>query len=548
LPGSQIRAKNYRAGVVVYVRKSMVKKTKGIKQPKNMYQALNITTKDLNEKRSIVQPVTWAIFILYIILLSFTMAHHELWGDELHSWNIAKGSNSFGDLIRNTRYEGHPPVWYTVLWIISKFTHDLGYVQLVHAIFAALTVFIVLFFSPFPFITRMLIPFGYYFLYEYAVLSRNYAIGVLLAFCICIIIHKTFKYRFLLYYILLFLMANTHLIALLLAVSVHMYFLLLQMEQKKGKSVLALHILAAGAIFLSSVYFISPPSDSELNVHFWMSRWNVHQIKAAGQLPLRAFIPVPIWWNDHFWNTQFLLDAQKKYTLLKFINSIILLMLLAAVFFVLKKNKKSLVFFIMNLSLSFVVTMAFFPLTTARHSGFIFIGFIVAYWLYCYKTPANQKHQWVVNTLLIIQIIASVFSVSKDIRLPFSNAYKVNELLNEVPGNEKTVTDFWALNIVSAFTGKPFYCVEMQKEMSFILLSDDMANMKKKSNRYYDGINNYFQREGIRKLYMISFRPPENLFKVDPKLSTSFQVKLIDKREGAIEYGDNLYLYQIKAY
>ena len=37
-------------------------------------------------------PVLWAVFILYVVVAAYTMAHHELWGDEIHSWNIATGS------------------------------------------------------------------------------------------------------------------------------------------------------------------------------------------------------------------------------------------------------------------------------------------------------------------------------------------------------------------------------------------------------------------------------------------------------------------------
>jgi len=497
---------------------------------------------------SLANPVLWGVFILYVILLSFTIAHHELWSDEIHSWNIAKGSKSFGDLIWNTRYEGHPPFWYCILWVISKFTHDLAYVQLVHGIFAGLIVFIVLFFSPFPVITRILIPFGYYFLYEYAVLERNYAIAVLMVFCICLIIHKDFKYKFLLYYLLLFLMSYTHLIALLLAASVHLYFLFLQSEHKKKKIELALHILSGGLIFLSSLYFIFPPPDSEINVHFWMNRWNVHQITAVIQLPLRAFIPVPAWWNDHFWNTEFLVEARNKYKLLKFINPLILLMLLGVVFFILRKNKKSLVLFITNIFLSFIISITLFALATARYSGFIFIGFIVAYWLSCYETRENGRNKWLVNILLILQIIGGIFATVKDIRLPFSNAYKVNELLKEIPKNEKAVTDYWALNAISAFADKPFYCIDMQKEKSFILWDKDLMDSRTKTNCYYEGVNNFFLRERIRKVYMITTASLENLFKVDSKLSTSFQVTLVDKREGAIEKGSNFYLYQISAY
>jgi hypothetical protein len=496
-------------------------------------------------RNSLVSPILWGIFILYIVICGYTITHHELWGDELHSWNIAKASKSFFDLISNTRYEGHPPLWYTILWVVSKFTHNLVYVQLVHGIIAGLVVFIILFFSPFPLSTRILLPFGYYFLYEYAVLSRNYAIAVLLVFCICLLMHKDFKYKVLLYYILLFLMSHTHFIAMILAVSVHLYFLLLQFELKKTKITLAIHIVAGGVIFLSSLYFIFPPRDSQLNVQFWVDKWNVDQMKAVIQLPLRAFVPVPAWWNDHFWNTEFLLEAKNKYRLLKFINPLIVSMLLGVGFFVLKKNKKSLVLFITNVVLSFVIVITVFALATARYSGFVFIGFIVAYWLSCYEKPEDARNKWLVNIMLALQIIGGVFVTVKDILLPFSNAYKVNELLKEVPQNEKTVTDYWALNVISAFTDKSFYCVDMQKEMSFILWGSDIAAMRKKPNRYYEGINIFFHNNGLRRLYMISTGSQESLFRVDPKLSSSFKIILVDKREGAIEKGSNLYLYQI---
>ena len=54
-------------------------------------------------------------------------------------------------------------------------------------------VFVILFYSPLPFPVRSIIPFGYFFLFEYSILNRNYAIGILIAFIICIIIHKNFK-------------------------------------------------------------------------------------------------------------------------------------------------------------------------------------------------------------------------------------------------------------------------------------------------------------------------------------------------------------------
>ena len=492
-------------------------------------------------------PVLWGVFILYAIVAGYIMIHHELWGDELHSWNIAKASGSFPDLISNTRYEGHPPLWYILLWTISKFTHDPVYMQWIQLVIACMAAFLILFYSPFPFITRILIPFGYFFIYEYSILCRNYAVGVLLALFICLIIYKDFKYKTFLYYALLLLLSNTHLVALFLAASLHLYFFLLNLEQKKKTTVLALHILFGGLIFLSAVYFISPPSDSEMNADFWRNRWSVNQLNDIGQLPLHAFIPFPAWWNEHFWNTQFLLEAKNKYPLLKLINPIIVLMLIWTIFIILRKYKKSLILFAANLSLSFVVTIAVFPLTTPRYSGFIFIGFMIAYWLYRYNTPGDRRNSWLVNIILLIQIIAASFVVSKDIRLPFSNAFKVNELLNKVAQNEKTVTDYWALNAIAAFADKSFYCIDMQKEMSYLLWNSELANNLKRPDRYYVGINNLFQKEGIKKVWLVSTRSPESLNRADSKIFTTFKVRLVDKREGAIEKGSDLYLYEISS-
>src|SRR6266542_4492921 len=450
----------------------------------------------INEKRtSLANRKLWSIFILYIFILSYTIAHHELWSDEIHSWNIAKASVSLFDLIHNTRYEGHPPIWYIILWSISKLTHDVTYIQIPQFIIASLIVFIVLFFSPFPLVIRILIPFGYYFLFEYAVLSRNYAVGILPALCICYILQKDFKSKLLLYYVLLFFMSNTHLLAAILAGSLNL----------------------------------------------------INQMRIMFQAPLRAFLPIPAWWNYNFWNTEFLLEAQSKYTVLKFVSPLVFITLLALIFYTLKEDKKSLILFATNLLLTFIIA-GIYPLAYTRYVGFIFLSFIAASWLYCYEQPVSQNKNHVLNSLLVVQLIAGVFAVSKDIQLPFSNLYRVNELVKEVPANEKIVTDYWCLNTLEAYVDKPFYCIELGKEMSFILWDKEFAIAQNTPNRFFKGVKNLFEKEGIKKVYMISIHSQKELFQLDPQLAKSFKVTLIDKREGAIEKGSNLYLYKINSF
>ncbi len=150
--------------------------------------------------------------------------------------------------------------------------------------------------------------------------------------------------------------------------------------------------------------------------------------------------------------------------------------------------------------------------------------------------------------MLIIQLVAGIFSVVKDNRYVFSNSYKVNELLAEVPAGEKTVTDYWALNAIAAFADKPFYCIDIEKEIPFVLWNRELGEALRKKSRYLTGITNYFEKEKISKVYMLSIGSPAIISRVDPQLATSYHVVLVDKREGAIEKAGNLYLYEISRY
>ena len=84
--------------------------------------------------------------------------------------------------------------------------------------------------------------------------------------------------------------------------------------------------------------------------------------------------------------------------------------------------------------------------------------------------------------------------------------------------------------------------------MSFILWNKEFATAQNTPNRFFNGVKNLFEKERIKKVYMISIHSPLELLQLDSQLSKHFYVKLIDKREGAIEKGSNLYLYQITAF
>jgi len=487
-------------------------------------------------------------FVLYALLLVYAGLHHEVWGDEVHSWNIAKGSSSYPDLLANKRYEGHPPAWYTLLWLITRFTHQVLAMQVMQWLIALGIVWIILFKAPLALSTRILLPFGYYFLFEYGLLSRNYALGVLIAFCICLILRKDFRFKLVIYYGLLFGLSNVHLLTLLLAGPIHLYFLGLIRQKQKSPSTLFLHVLLGLLVIIPAIGFIRIPSDSEVDMSAWTRSWNIRQLADFYQPLYRAFLPIPAWWKYHFWNTEFLLDANLPQTFLL----IIAVFLLGYLFFILRKSRRSMLFLATNLVLSYILSVTAFSLSTARHAGFLFIGLIIAWWLYQDEPSAspdpNHRSTFMLNILLFIQAIAGIFAVSKDLQLPFSNTWQVPALIKEIPSGEKPVTDYWTMNAVVAFTDKPVYCLDLQQDISFILFDRRLISIDHNPHRYTDGLQQLFRKNGNHTVYMLSLSSPQLLNRVDTLLAKSCRLTLIDKREGAIEPGSNLYLYRVEPF
>jgi hypothetical protein len=92
---------------------------------------------------------------------------------------------------------------------------------------------------------------------------------------------------------------------------------------------------------------------------------------------------------------------------------------------------------------------------------------------------------------------------------------------------------------------KPFYCLDLEKEKSFLQWNDELAASLKKNNRYTSGITAFMKKENTNTVYMISIQSPEKILRLDSLIKLNFQMELIERRDDAIERGSNLYLYKI---
>lgn len=118
-------------------------------------------------------------FVLYCAVVSGMTFLHGMWLDELQHWCLARDGGSLAELFHNTRNEGHPPLWHLLLFGITRFTADPAWMQVLHTAIGVCTAAVVLWRAPFVWWWRVLIVFGYFFLFEYTVVARNYGLALL---------------------------------------------------------------------------------------------------------------------------------------------------------------------------------------------------------------------------------------------------------------------------------------------------------------------------------------------------------------------------------
>lgn len=120
---------------------------------------------------------------LAIILPLIEMFFHEPWYDEAQAFLIARDASLHDILFVLPHYEGHPPLWHLLLLIPARLGLSckltLGIAQMITY---AMAVLVLEFRSPFNKITKMLLPCSFFFLYQFAVISRPYAMMMLAMF------------------------------------------------------------------------------------------------------------------------------------------------------------------------------------------------------------------------------------------------------------------------------------------------------------------------------------------------------------------------------
>ena len=131
----------------------------------------------------------WLVWGVYAVITFAAVLHHQPWRDEAQGWLIVRDLG-LGDVIRQMPYEGTPPLWHLLVMPLAKAGLPYSSQNWLHYALAQGAMFLLLFGTRLPRVFKLLLPFGYYFLFEYCVIARNYLLTVFLLMLIACVYER----------------------------------------------------------------------------------------------------------------------------------------------------------------------------------------------------------------------------------------------------------------------------------------------------------------------------------------------------------------------
>ncbi len=477
----------------------------------------------LNDKKDYV-----LLLLIFFGLSLMGIYHHEIWLDESQHWLLARDSVSLYDLWLNTRYEGHPIAWNVLLYYVTRVTVDPIYMQLLHIGLSLIVVGLFLFNAPFKLVFKVLFIFGYFVLYEYNILSRNYMLGVLFLF-FALSYFKDRKNKVITIAFLLVLSMNTHALFAILSIALALFFLF---ERKESKTAyLTRDFLIASGVFIVGLLFflwqVIPPEDT-IFFNRPSQSWS-QRLSPAITFWFKGLFPIPDYNQYHFWNTNLFFGLSKRFSVVLSVISFGIPWLLF------RKNKKVFCF----VYIAIFGTMLFFVITQMsanRYFGIAFFILITGLWIEKYypnfSYSVNKKI--IVYGILVIQVFAGIFAYYQDWVFPFSSSKEVVKIIDSNNKNSYPMVTLSCQGTkVSAYLRKKVYFLCDKKEQSYCTWG--------KSRRC---LISYSQLQSLKAQ---AKETPVIFISDTPLTNTDNMIKLLGKTKEAIIKQETFYVYEIQS-
>lgn len=436
------------------------------------------TEQSPKETRAFALALTAAFFAVALV----TVLNHEMWRDELQAWLIAAGSRTFPELVWNMRYDGHPPLWYLLLYALSRLTDDPSAMKFLHLGVATVSTYFFARRAPFTRLQKTLFAFGYFPLYEYAAISRNYALGVLAVFAFCAAYRAgAERKKYLLLSTALALLANTSVYGMMIALALALMLAYEIIAAPGARALLASRrraLLGACAVFAAGAGFSAaqmlPPPDGG-NIIGWRFYESLSDVANVLRVVWRGFAPLPVP-SYHFWNSNLVGPP---------VAAILACAVLAAALLMLARRRAAFVAFAAGASGMLLFTLAKFH-GYNRHHGHFFVLFVACLWIAAVSPRAEEfghpavmraarfleaRKGRILVALLSVHVAAAAVACVMDWRHHFSHNQRVAQFVREEGYDELyIVADEDAMvSPLTAYLGRKIYYPRGDREGTFIV-------------------------------------------------------------------------------
>jgi hypothetical protein len=472
----------------------------------------------------------WFIIIIFSVLGLIGILNHSMWRDELNPWLIVRDSKSFGDLVANIHYEGHPVLWYFSLAILRKVVDNPIIMQIFHLAITVTSVAVFCLYSPFNYRQKFLFSFGFFPFYEYLLISRNYAFSMLFVFTFCTIFSsrkKTYTYLA----ILLGLLANSSAYGLLVSFSLALTLIAefcfdsehrQQYFSQSQKYDLFLSIAIIIFSFILSVYILTPPIDSYLHGGLnngWIVTLDIrHFLRSIGRI---------------FGSYLLIIPAHKKWIDL-IACALITLFIIVLTLLKLSKKPVPLFFYILGNCVIFAFTYLRF-LGMPRHFGHLYLVLIAALWLASYYQDSlvllnkfsvrpnsivfvNKWHHIALMLILYTQFAVGIYSFSRDLIVPFSASRETAQYIQKSGLNNELIVASRDANMapLSGYLHRKFYYPQLQQMGSFTLFKKGRKDVEQ--DEILSQVNSLLKTQDEQKKILLILNKKLNVKRNDLKI------------------------------
>jgi len=491
---------------------------------------------------------------LFLVLAAVGILHHEMWRDELEIWLIARDSGSPSELLANMRTEAHPVLWYALNFLVTRFSHDPLSMQLTNLLIGAVAVAVFLAWAPFGPLQRALFCFGYFPFYEFTIISRNYALQLMLTFVFCALFARA-RHAWVRQAVVLALLAQTHLYGTVLAALLGLLLLgevrrgVRRREAKAGgRAVLALG-LAFSSVAVAGVHLFYQVNRLGAAHTPAVATWDLPWLARSLSSVYYGYLPIPNVLERQFWNSNILsaLPAPAGLTL----GAVLGLGLLAGSAVMLRRRPPALWVFLTGSAVFLGITFFFFK-GYLRHHGQIYLLFWTCYWLYRVlpgEPAAEQRAQRVggrlLTAILVAQVAAAGYAFAQDLVRPFSRAREVGAYLQQPSYRDAVLVGSvdYAAQSVAAWVDRPIYYPESKSFGTFL----DWGETRKRvtSDVVLRDAVDLMRQRGRDVVVILSYEVNRPVLGESVRLGPGMVIECIARFPDAIADEESFFLYRV---